>query len=59
MLEIHQQMIRESCQQVFNTITETANSEKQEHYDQIKTQNNSNRNTTHSNTTEKKLTKES
>ena len=57
-LEIHQQIDKESYQENNYTVIEALNTEKQEHSNRIETQNNSNRNATHPNTTEKKLTQE-
>ena len=55
-LEMRQQIKSEACQLDSNTITETPNREKLEHSNRTKRLSNSNRNTTHPNTTEQTLT---
>ena len=57
-LEMHQQIYREIYQHVFNTVTETLNTEKPETPEQTQTLRNSIWKTTHPNTTKQALTQE-
>ena len=49
------EMNRETCQQDQNTRIKMVNTEKQEHFKQIETQNNGNRNVTHQNTEQTRI----